>query len=99
MIEFISNNALACGIVGGVVAGILVTLLIWIPRKIKATRDSATIYEFLKKSEQEGKYTFRSTEAISSHTGIPEARIAELCTNHDKIKRNEKEKQSWRLKD
>ena len=60
-------------------------------------RDSRIIYKFLTESKLNGKYTFRSTESISSSTGIYEERVAKLCSENKMIRRNEKEKQSWRI--
>jgi hypothetical protein len=59
--------------------------------------DSGKISVFLRKSKRDGKYTFRSTEAISSNTVIEETKVAKLCARDKRFKRNEKEKQSWRL--
>lgn len=60
-------------------------------------RTLRAIYQFLLTSKAGTAFTFRSTEAISSHTKISEERVADLCSNHPKIRRNEKEKQSWTL--
>ena len=61
------------------------------------SRDSKKIYDFLRNSTAEGKWEFRTTQAICAATKISENRIAELCARHPKIKRNEKERESWRL--
>lgn len=62
-----------------------------------AAADSEEIYQFLLQSQKEGKFGFRSTEAISSHTKLPRERVEELCSKHAKIRRNEKERETWRL--
>ncbi len=62
-------------------------------------RDAGKIYDFLVASRSSTSHTFRSTEAIAAHTSISEKRVAHLCSKHPKIRRNEKEKQSWRLHD
>jgi len=59
--------------------------------------DSKKIYEFLLTSKSDTNYVFRSTESIASDTNLTKARVEKLCTNHAKIRRNEKEKDSWAL--
>ncbi|MFZ6047417.1 hypothetical protein ACFW0H_15025 [Pseudomonas sp. CR3202] len=63
------------------------------------TKDGAAILKFLTKSVADAKNTFRSTEAIASATKLTEERVESLCSKHPKIRRNTKEKQSWRLVD
>ena len=93
MLEFISNNALVSTLIATAVAGIAgVSWRWWHDRN-----DSQKIYNFLLNSETGTDYTFRSTEAISSRTKIPEQRVVDLCSRHAKIRRNEKQKQSWML--
>lgn len=91
--DLISSNAL--------ISGIVVIAIGWVGNKIWKwrgdQRDSKTIYDFLLTSKTDVDFTFRSTEAISSHTKIPEKRVADLCSRHPKIRRNEKQKQSWTL--
>ena len=91
--ETISNNQLVSGLV---VAGILAVVgAAW--KWNHDRRDSQIIYDFMRQSKLGTNFEFRSTEAISSATKIPEKRVATLCSKHPKIKRNEKEKQSWKL--
>ncbi|MFQ5741472.1 MAG: hypothetical protein ACE5JX_20945 [Acidobacteriota bacterium] len=93
ILDFISNNAFASTLISAaILAGIGGAWKRWHDRK-----DSETIYNFLLGSKSTTDYTFRSTEAISSHTKIPEERVAKLCGKHPKIRRSEKEKQSWTL--
>jgi hypothetical protein len=92
-LNFISNNAL----VSAIAAAAIVGLVGWLWRCYRNSRDSKLIYNFLLNSTSETEFSFRSTEAIASDTKISESRVAELCIKHPKIKRNEKEKQSWRL--
>lgn len=91
--EFISNNAL----VATIVAAALLAMFSWVVNRWRDYRDSKKLYGFLRQSKSNTTSTFRSTEAISSATNIPENRVAELCSRHPNIKRNEKEKQSWQL--
>jgi prenyltransferase beta subunit len=94
-LQFISNNSLASTLAAAVILAIVSGIWKW----HRDHRDSKKIYDFMMKSKTETDYVFRSTEAISSHTKISENRVAELCSKHPKIKRNEKEKQSWRVVD
>lgn len=91
--DFVSNNQLISAILAAMLLGLFGRGVKW----WRDHRDSKKLYEFLQKSKSNTAFTFRSTEAISSATKIPEARVEELCSRHSKIKRNEKEKQSWQL--
>lgn len=93
ILNFVSTNALlsslaAAAIVGGAA---------WVAKVRKDRRDSENIYNFLVASKAEAGFTFRSTEAIASHTKLSESRVAELCAIHPKIRRNQKQLQSWTL--
>jgi hypothetical protein len=91
--ELISNNKL----VSALVAAALLGIFGWIVKLCRDYRDRKKIYGYLQQSRLDTTFTFRSTEAISSETKIPETRVAELCSRHPNIKRNAKEKQSWQL--
>ena len=94
-IQFISNNNLASALAAAAILAIVGGVWKW----HRDRRDRKKILEFMLASKAETGFTFRSTEAISSHTKISENRVADLCSKHPKIKRNEKEKQSWRVVD
>lgn len=94
-LQYISNNNLASALVAAVIFAIVGGLRKW----YKNYRDSKKILDFMLRSKAETNFTFRSTEVISADTKISESRVADLCSKHPKIKRNEKEKQSWRLVD
>jgi hypothetical protein len=91
--KFVSENAL----VSGILAALVIALLGWLLKVARDGRDSKAIYDFLVRSASESGHTFRSTHAISAATKISETRVAELCSRHRKIARNEKEAQTWRL--
>ncbi len=93
MIKHLYDNP----IVSAVIAAVAVAILAWLWKYLAARRESHKIYMFLKDSQRAGEYTFRSAEAISSSTGIPEERVPELCSRHPKIKRNGKKKKSWQI--
>lgn len=93
MLKIVTDNPLVSAIVAALIsAGIL-----WLIKEIKDNKDSQAIYQFLLGSKEKTEYTFRSTAAISSATKIPELKIAKLCSRNKKIKRNELEKQSWKV--
>ncbi len=91
--NFISNN----GLVSTLIATTLVAIAVWIRKCWIDRRDGNKIYNFMLTSKSKTDFKFRTTEAISSDIKISESRVAELCSKHPKIKRNEKEKQSWQL--
>lgn len=93
LLDFATNNNLGSGLATFVV----IAFITWLWNKYRNWSDSKKIYAFLLTSKTETDYIFRSTEAISSHTQITENRVAELCSKHEKIKRNEEAKQSWQL--
>ena len=93
MLKIITDNPLASAIV----AGIILAGIFWLIKEVKDKKDSQAIYQFLLGSKEKTEYTFRSTAAISSATRIPESRVADLCSRNKKIKRNELEKQSWKI--
>lgn len=95
MMIFISNNPLVAALAAAAIIG----LFGWAWRAWHNRKDSKAIYDFLVTSKSGTSYSFRSTEAISSHTKIPEERAAMLCSRHPNIRRNEMEKQSWALVD
>jgi hypothetical protein len=92
-IQFISSNSLVSTLIAAAILAGISGIIKW----RRDCRDSKTIYDFLLSSITETNYTFRSTEAISSRVKISENRVADLCSKHPKIKRNAKEKQSWRI--
>ena len=91
--DTISNNQLISGIAVAVILALVGAGLKW----NRDRRDSQKIYDFMLKSQSRTDFTFRSTEAISSATKIPEKRVENLCIKHPNIKRNEKQRQSWKL--
>jgi len=93
LIEFVTNNALASTLVGAAIIG----GLSWLWRTNQYNKDSNAIMSFLTNSSKDTSFTFRSTEAIASHTNLTESRVSTICAKHQNIKRNTNEKQSWRL--
>jgi hypothetical protein len=77
IVKLITDNPLVSAILGGCI----VALIIWAISTLKDARETKRIYEFLRQSTQNGEYTFRSTQAISAATYIPESRVGSLCSN------------------
>ena len=78
-------------------AGLTLIMIDGIVIFISNFRDKRKIYKYLLNSKKETEYKFRTTEAISSDTNISRYRVEKLCSSHPKIKRNEKDKESWQL--
>ncbi len=93
MLDFISNN----GLTSSLIAAIIVAAGGGIWKWWHDRKDSQTIHDFLLTSKVGTQFSYRSTEAIASHTKLSEKRVAELCARHPNIRRNEGEKQSWTL--
>jgi hypothetical protein len=93
VLDFISNNNLASALIAALVVAAAGGVWKW----CHDHQDSKKIYDFMANSGSSTDFTFRSTQAISSNTKIPETRVAKLCSRHPKIRRNENEKQSWTL--
>ena len=95
ILDFISNNALISTLIAAAILGFIA----WAWKSSRDRKDRETIYKFLLDSKATTDFSFRSTEAIASHTKLTEDRVASLCPGHPKIRRNTKEKQSWTLVD
>lgn len=92
-LALISSNSLVSALVAAAVLAIFGGCLKW----YRDYTDSNKILDFMRKSKSETKYTFRSSEAISSYTKLTQSRVEDLCSKHPMIMRNENQKQSWRM--
>jgi hypothetical protein len=79
------------------VATVLVGFATWLRKGIVNSRDKKRIFSYLSSSSATTDWTFRSTSAIASATDLTEKRVEEICAQHPKIKRNETQKQSWKV--
>ena len=86
-------------IIIGIVSGIAVIAIAAIVKHAKDKIDTNKIISFLEASANDTDFTYRSNYAISSETNLSEERVRKLCSKSKKIKRNTKEKESWRLVD
>jgi hypothetical protein len=91
LLEMIFENPLGSTLA----AAAVVAFLGWTISSLKDWRDGEKIYRLLKSSTDR----FRSTHALAAGTRLAESRVAALCSKHSRIRRNELEKQSWRLTD
>ncbi len=91
------QHTLSDQIIIGIVSGVIVVVLLGIWKVIHDQKDTDKIITFLNNSEATTDNTFRSNHAISSDTNLSEDRVRKLCSKSRKIKRNTKEKESWRL--
>jgi hypothetical protein len=91
MSDFFKN-----GIVQGVLATLIGVLVLGIFGWLKFKRDEKIVTKFLKNSGVETRHNFRTTHAISSATNLSEERIRKVCSKSSKIRRNQKEKESWK---
>jgi len=89
---FINNS-----IVQSVLAALIIAFLYWVIGYIRRRIDENKIVIFLKKSAAETEHNFRSTHAISSATNLTESRVNKVCSRSKRIRRNQKEKESWAL--
>ena len=84
-------------ILSAIISAVVIGAGVYGFKRLRDWKDSQAIYNFLLASKEGTSFDFRSTAAISSHTKISEKRVADLCSKHPKIRRNEKQKQSWKL--
>jgi hypothetical protein len=91
--DLINDRILLSAIVGG----FAVVFILRAIKSVKDRRDSNRIYEFLRRCARDGEYMFRSSEAISEVTRLPESRIADLCSRHGHIERKKGQRHTWRV--
>ncbi len=81
------------GIIQSVIGAILFALIIWGVGFVRFRIDETKIVKFIRGSE----YTFRSTEAIVASTNLSKSRVEHVCSKSKSIRRNEKERESWKV--
>ncbi len=74
------------------VALAVVGFLVMAPMKSK--KQLSTLIEAMEKS-QETNYAFKSVQALSRETGIPENRVAQLCSSSSRCTQNPHDDQAW----
>ncbi len=83
--------------VGALVSGILLIFIGFLFSYALKQYRSNRLYKILKKELKDRNSDFLSSHLLSSVTGYTQNQIEVLCSYHNKIKRNESEKESWRL--
>ena len=86
------------GIVIGVSAGVAIQIINIVSKYINFHQEEKIIVNFLKEAIKEYHKGFRSTIIICNAVNLPEERVRYICNRSKKIRRNEKEKESWTLK-
>jgi hypothetical protein len=84
-------------LVSAIVGVCAVVFILRAIKSVKDRRDSNRIYEFLRRCAKDGQYIFRGSDAISTVTGLPESRIANLCSKHGHIERKQGQRHTWRV--
>jgi hypothetical protein len=93
LINLIAEKLLASAFVGGCAVVFVLRAI----KTVKDRRDSNRIYEVLRRLNQDGQHTFRSSGRISGITNLTQSRISELCSKHPNIERKEYELHMWRV--
>ncbi len=93
--QLLSDNSF----VGALVSGLVILFVGWLVnigiKKYRAGR----VYRILEKGLEEKNKKFLPTAYLSAKSGYTQAKIESLCSHHNKIHRNEKELESWRIRD
>jgi len=80
-----------------VVIAVVIGVHVWLYRWMKFKVDEGVVLKFLRDSNKGKIQEFCSSDEISAHTDIAITRISVVCSKSKKIRRNAKEKESWRL--
>lgn len=94
-----TTDHITTGIITAIVSSLVVALLYWLVKAFRDWKDTKAIIAFLEESKSSTHFTFRSNHAIASAINLGEERVRKLCSRSRKIRRNKKEKESWRLAD
>jgi hypothetical protein len=87
---------IAIGIFVLIAIAVLIGVKTWLHNLLKFKMDESAILQFLEASGSD--YKFLSTEAISAATDIDMTRISSVCAKSKSIMRNDKEGESWCVK-
>ncbi len=92
--DLLSKNSF----LGALVSGLLILLVGWLINLVVTKYRSSRVYNILQSGLSEKKKSYLPTAYLSSKTGYTQSQIESLCSHHNKIVRNEKELESWRVK-
>ncbi len=86
------------GIVIGVSAGVAIQIINFVSKCIDFYHEEEIIVDFLKESIKKYPKGFRSTIIICNAVNLPEERVRYICNRSKKIRRNERKRETWKLK-
>ena len=89
--EMLSTNSFVGALVSGLLLLIIGWAISWAVKKYRACR----VYSILQAGLSEKNKRFLPTAYISSKSGYTQSQVEALCSHHKKIRRNEKELESW----
>jgi hypothetical protein len=79
-------DGIVIGGAGGAFAGLMVSFVAYITRKVKESNDKQCIYNWLKNNTTDEKGSqFRSTRTIASWNNLTEDRVRYICSIHEMI--------------
>lgn len=91
--KLISDNSFIGALGSGLVLIFIGLFTNWGVKKYRANR----IYNILKNGLEEKSKTYLPTVYLSAKSGYTQSQVEALCSHHDKIRRNEKKLESWRI--
>lgn len=89
--DLLSKNSF----LGALVSGLLILLVGWLISWCVKNHRANRIYNILQIGLAEKNKSFLPTAYLSSKSGYTQAQVESLCSFHKKIRRNEKELESW----
>lgn len=92
--ELLSKNSFAGALASGLLLLVIAWIVRWGTKKYRASR----IYTILQAGLTEKKKSYLPTAYLASKSGYTQDQVEALCSHHSKIRRNEKELESWRIK-
>jgi hypothetical protein len=87
-----TENSLSSALIGAFLIAAATKIIAW----AKRWRDGQRVVKFLRLSNKETSFQFRSTSAIAAATKLTELRVEDICSAHPEVIRNTEQKQSWR---
>jgi len=92
--NYLSDNTVTSFIaVGTVIVGILG----WLYNSWRDHRDRDAIRTFMRSALANEGVQFSSTHFMASKLHLPDARVKKLCETDKRVRRNEKDRESWSL--
>lgn len=95
MWKLLSENSFLGALVSGIAIIVIVAIFKFFLNKYKASQ----VFDVLKSGLDDKNRTFLPTSYLAAKTNYTQAKVEQLCSSHSKIKRNEKELESWKIID